>query len=216
MLTSFLNFSFDFSDLYYLFSTLFRYSLNLITGNSLWMSDSDEDEVANVSDHSEERGETKSVHKLEADATSISVHPDKTKQTTGGTKSKRKSFVIIEDAVAGDYYQDVETGDTVWDVPEDGEVVLSEGTPKNKRKSFVIIEDAVAGNYYQDVETGDTMWDVPEDGEVVTSDKMLKNSTTKNKRKSFVKIEAESGGDYYQDVETGNTVWDVPSDSEVI
>ena len=90
------------------------------------MSDSDEDEVANGSDHSEERGETKSVHKLEADATSISVRPEKIKQTTGGTKAKRKSFVIIEDAVAGDYYQDVETGATVWDVPEDGEVVTIE------------------------------------------------------------------------------------------
>lgn len=137
------------------------------------MSDSDEDEVAHVSDHSEERGETKSVHKLEADATSISVHPDKTKQTTGGTKSKRKSFVIIEDAVAGDYYQDVETGDTVWDVPEDGEVVttsdkmLKNSTTKHKRKSFVKIEAESGGDYYQDVETGDTVWDVPSDGEVI-------------------------------------------------
>ena len=54
-----------------------------------------------------QRGETKSVHKLEADTTSISVHPETIKQTTGGIKNKRKSFVIIEDAVAGDYYQDV-------------------------------------------------------------------------------------------------------------
>ena len=153
----------------YLFSTLFRYSLNLITGNSLWMSDSDEEEVANVSDHSEERGETKSVHKLEADTTSISVHPETIKQTTGGIKNKRKSFVIIEDAVAGDYYQDVETGATVWDVPEDGEVVTTSknSTTKNKRKSFVKIEDESGGDYYQDVETGDMVWDVPSDGEVI-------------------------------------------------
>ena len=37
-------------------------------------------------------------------------------------KKKRKSFVKIEDETGGgDYYQNVETGDTVWDVPEDGE-----------------------------------------------------------------------------------------------
>ena len=111
---------------------LFRYSINLITGNSLWVSDSDED-VVNVSDHSEdreERGERKTDNKLEeneeADATSISVHPiigKKQKRSTNGTKAKRKSFVKIEDETAGDYYQDVETGDTVWDVPSDGEVI---------------------------------------------------------------------------------------------
>jgi len=37
-------------------------------------------------------------------------------------KKKRKSFVKIEDETGGgDYYQNVETGDTVWDMPEDGE-----------------------------------------------------------------------------------------------
>ena len=96
------------------------------------MSDSDED-VVNVSDHSEdreERGERKTDNKLEeneeADATWISVHPiigKKQKRSTNGTKSKRKSFVKIEDETAGDYYQDVETGDTVWDVPSDGDVI---------------------------------------------------------------------------------------------
>jgi len=42
-------------------------------------------------------------------------------------KKKKKEnhslvFVKIEDETGGgDYYQNVETGDTVWDVPEDGE-----------------------------------------------------------------------------------------------
>ena len=67
----------------------------------------------------------------------------------------------------------METGDTVWDVPEDGEVVttsdkmLKNSTTKHKRKSFVKIEAESGGDYYQDVETGDTVWDVPSDGEVI-------------------------------------------------
>ena len=183
-------FSFDSSISFFLysFSTLspFRYSVNLITGNSLWVSDSDED-VVNVPDHSEvreERGERKKDKNLkeneEADATSISVHSiigKKTKRSTKnghGTKAKRKSFVKIEDETGGDYYQDVETGDTVWDVPANGEVVtsdemhkLSASATKQKRKSFVKIEDETGSDYYQDVETGDTVWDVPSDSEVI-------------------------------------------------
>jgi hypothetical protein len=39
---------------------------------------------------------------------------------------KRKSFKKIVDDEHGVYFQDVETEETVWDLPEDGDVVVED------------------------------------------------------------------------------------------
>jgi len=42
-------------------------------------------------------------------------------------KSKRKSFIKVTNDEIGedDYFQDIETGETVWEMPEDGDLVVS-------------------------------------------------------------------------------------------
>jgi hypothetical protein len=80
---------------------------------------------------------------------------------------KRKSFRKIDDAEHGVYFQNVETNDTVWELPEDGDAVVEENqlqTNPMKRKSFKRIDDTEHGVYFQDVETNDTVWELPEDG----------------------------------------------------
>ena len=42
-----------------------------------------------------------------------------------GTAGRRQSFRLVED-VEGDYFENVETGNTVWDLPEDGDLVEME------------------------------------------------------------------------------------------
>ena len=80
---------------------------------------------------------------------------------------KRTSFRKIDDAEHGVYFQNVETNETVWKLPEDGDAVVEENqlqTNPVKRKSFKRVENAEHGVYFQDVETNDTVWELPEDG----------------------------------------------------
>ena len=94
-----------------------------------------------------------------------------------GTAGRRQSFRVVED-VEGDYFENVETGNTVWDLPEDGDLVgMERGTSPvegrgeekstaGRRQSFRVVED-VEGDYFENVETGNTVWDLPEDGDLV-------------------------------------------------
>jgi hypothetical protein len=86
---------------------------------------------------------------------------------------RRKSFRKIEDEEHGTFFENIETEETVWVVPEDGDVVVDEHqlqTNPMKRKSFKKIEDAEHGVYFQNVETDDTFWELPEDGELETDE----------------------------------------------
>ena len=86
---------------------------------------------------------------------------------------RRKLFRKIEDEEHGTFFENIETEETVWVVPEDGDVVVDEHqlqTNPMKRKSFKKIEDAEHGVYFQNVETDDTFWELPEDGELETDE----------------------------------------------
>ena len=86
---------------------------------------------------------------------------------------RRKSFRKIEDEEHGTFFENIETEETVWVVPEDGDVVVDEHqlqTNPMKRKSFKKIEDAEHGVYFQNVETDETFWKLPEDGELETDE----------------------------------------------
>ena len=69
-----------------------RYSVNTITGESVWIDEEGE-------------GSASSLNKPEKSAV-----------------SKRQSFKQFN-GETGTYYQNVETGDTVWEVPKGGEIV---------------------------------------------------------------------------------------------
>ena len=61
---------------------------------------------------------------------------------------RRKSFRKIEDEEHGTCFENVETEERVWEVPEDGGVVVDEHqlqTNPMKRESFKQIEDAEHG-----------------------------------------------------------------------
>ena len=84
---------------------------------------------------------------------------------------KRKSFLKIDDQEHGVYFQDVDTKETVWKLPEDGDVVVKDNELQHnpmKRKSFRKIVNDEHGVYFQDVETEETVWQLPEHGEVVS------------------------------------------------
>ena len=86
---------------------------------------------------------------------------------------RRKSFRKIEDEEHGTFFENMETEETVWEVPKDGDVVVEEHqlqTNPMKRKSFKKIEDAEHGVYFQNVETDDTYWELPEDGKLETDE----------------------------------------------
>ena len=86
---------------------------------------------------------------------------------------RRKSFRKIEDEEHGTFFENIETEETVWEVPKDGDVVVDEHqlqTNPMKRKSFKKIEDAEHGVYFQNVETDETFWKLPEDGELETDE----------------------------------------------
>lgn len=93
-------------------------------------------------------------------------------------ESKRLSFRKIEGNGDTDaYYQNVVTGDVVWEVPKDA-VIEENAFQVNpmKRKSFKRIDDEETGRtYYQNVETGGTVWEVPEDGDVIESTEETKD-----------------------------------------
>ena len=84
---------------------------------------------------------------------------------------KRKSFLKIDDQEHGIYFQDVDTKETVWVLPEDGDVVVNDNAMQHNpmnRKAFRKIVDDEHGVYFQDVETEETVWQLPEHGQVVS------------------------------------------------
>ena len=115
------------------------------------------------------------------------------------------------------YFQDVDTKETVWKLPEDGDVVVKDDEFQHnpmKRKSFRKIVDDEHGVYFQDVDTKETVWKLPEHGDVVVKDDELENSPMA--RKLFRKIVDDEHGVYFQDVDTKATVWKLPEDGDVV
>jgi hypothetical protein len=65
------------------------------------------------------------------------------------TPRRKKSFrkIQAEDVGGDDYFEDIETGETVWVLPENGELVKPQDA---RRKSGLV-----------DAETGETLWEMP-------------------------------------------------------
>jgi hypothetical protein len=126
----------------------------------------------------ERRNKLKSLHvkrqSLDAINASKSVLVEKERGVdavgTGTNTHRRKSFLKIDDEEHGVYFQDVDTKETVWMLPEDGDVVANDNelqhNPMNRR-SFNKIEDEEHGVYFQDAETEETVWELPENGLVL-------------------------------------------------
>ena len=88
----------------------------------------------------------------------------------GVNKNRRKSFIKIDDEDYGVYFQNVDTRDTVWELPEDGDVVAEDNDDVQhdsvkKRKSFRKIEED-GESFFENVETKDRVWEIPVDGEL--------------------------------------------------
>ena len=172
----------------------------------------------------ERREKLKSLHvkrqSLDAihDGTPVLVEKERgVDDAVGINTDKRKSFWKIDDEEHGVYFQDVETDETVWELPKDGDVVMEDDELQQnpmKRKSFIKIDDEEHGVYFQDVETEETVWELPEDGDVVVEDNELQQNPMK--RKSFRKIVDDEHGVFFQDVDTEETVWKLPEDGEVV
>ena len=91
-------------------------------------------------------------------------------------QERRRSFRKIDDEECGMYFQDVDTGETMWDLPKNSEVVLEgeeerveggEQKSTSRRQSFRKVDDAEFGVYFQDTLSGETTWELPENGELV-------------------------------------------------
>jgi len=159
----------------------------------------------------------------------------KTAANSNGTsnKSKRRSFIKVTNDEIGedDYFQDIETGEFVWEIPADGDLVTgaalsansnSNGSNKSKRRSFIKVTNDEIGedDYFQDIETDEFVWEIPADGDLVTGAALSANSneSNKSKRRSFIKVTNNEIGedDYFQDVETDETVWEIPADGDLV
>ena len=103
-----------------------------------------------------------------------------TPATNTSNKSKRKSFIKVTNDKIGeaDYFQDIETNKTVWEIPADGDLVTGAPTSaansngasnKSKRRSFRKVTNDEIGedDYFQDIETNETVWEIPADGDLV-------------------------------------------------
>jgi len=101
---------------------------------------------------------------------SVLVEKEREIEAVSMNTHKRKSFLKIDDEEYGIYFQDAVTEETVWELPEDGDVVVKEDelqhNPMNRR-SFNKIEDEEHGVYFQDAETEETVWELPENGLVL-------------------------------------------------
>jgi len=87
----------------------------------------------------------------------------------------RKTFKKVVDEEYGIFFEDVQTGEKVWEVPEDAAIEENAFQVNSmKRKSFKRIDDEETGRtYLQNVETN-TVWEVPEDGDVIESTEEIK------------------------------------------
>jgi len=140
----------------------------------------------------ERREKLKSLHvrrqSLDAainEGKSVLVEKERGVNAVGMNTHKRKLFVKIDDEAHGVYFQDVDTKETVWVLPEDGDVVAEDDglqhTPM-KRKSFRKIVDDEHGVFFQDVDTEETVWVLPEDGDVVVKDDELQQNPMREKK----------------------------------
>ena len=133
----------------------------------------------------ERREKLKSLHvrrqSLDAinEGKSVLVEKERGVDAVGMNTHKRKLFVKIDDEAHGVYFQDVDTKETVWVLPEDGDVVVEDDELQQnpiKRKSFRKIVDDEHGIFFQDVDTEETVWVLPEDGDVVVKDNELQEN----------------------------------------
>ena len=132
----------------------------------------------------ERRNKLKSIHvkRQSSDAInnrSVLVEQGRDVDAVGRNNHKRTSVLKIDDEEHGVYFQDVDTKETVWVLPEDGDVVAEDdGLQHNpmKRKSFRKIVDDEHGVFFQDVDTEETVWVLPEDGDVVVKDNELQEN----------------------------------------
>ena len=139
----------------------------------------------------ERRNKLKSIHEKRQSLDAINNRSELVEKERGVdavdvTTHKRKSFLKIHDEAHGVYFQDVDTEETVWELPEDGDVVVEDKDELQqnpmKRKSFIKIVDDEHGVFFQDVETEETVWDLPEDGDVVVKDDELQQNPMREKK----------------------------------
>ena len=134
----------------------------------------------------ERRDKLKSLHVKQQslgaihDGTTVLVEKERgVDDAVGINTHQRKSFWKIDDEEHGVYFQDVETDETVWELPKDGDVVMEDDELQQnpmKRKSFIKIVDDEHGVFFQDVETEESVWELPEDGDVVVEDDELQEN----------------------------------------
>ena len=154
------------------------------------------------------------------------VEDGEEKQVSTVSAGKRTSlFRRIEDSEVGAYFQDVETDETVWELPEDGQVMDEEeeelqDNAMNTVRWFVKLEDDEVGVYFLDVETDETVWELPDDGQVMDEEEEEEEEELQdnamNTVRWFVKLEDDEVGVYFLDVETDETVWELPEDGQVM
>ena len=152
-------------------------------------------------------------------------------------KSIRRSFIKVTNDEIGedDYFQDIETEETVWEIPVDGDLVTGAAPPpansistRMERRSFIKVTNDEIGedDYFQDIETEETVWEIPVDGDLVTGatppaaidNSPFNGSSNKSIRRSFIKVTNDEIGedDYFQDIETEETVWEIPVDGDLV
>ena len=143
----------------------------------------------------ERRNKLKSIHAKRESLDAINnrselVEKERDVDAVDVNTHKRRSFLKIDDEEHGVYFQDVDTEETVWELPKDGDVVVEDTDELQqnpmKRKSFIKIVDDEHGVFFQDVETEESVWELPEDGDLVVEDDELQQNPMKRQGRGGV------------------------------
>ena len=146
---------------------------------------------------------------------SLSLSSTKVKNSGNEKIQTKKIYRRVQGENGDSYFENVESGELVWEMPRDGELVQEEDgasspheNKNNNGKSFRKVEGKNGGNsYFEDVDTGELIWDMPEGGELVQEDGASNIQKITNKRISFRKVEGENGGEsYFENIDTGDII----------
>ena len=85
-------------------------------------------------------------------------------------KQKRKSFVMHKQDDGDNYFEDVESGETTWSMPEDGELLVSKSGSDvmgNERVWQATADEATGNTYYHNVMDNSVSWEKPPENQII-------------------------------------------------
>lgn len=160
---------------------------------SKWLRVYDEEEKTEVYVHSS-TGETAYEMPVSSERQELNALLYEEEGGEASEEPVAQSWTRREDEKGQVYYENTETGETMWDVP----TTSSSSSSDSVVCDWIDCHDAEGNVYYQDTTTGEVVWDIPE----TVPDAALW---------TLRKDDNGSSASYYYNLRTGVCTWDRPS-----